>query len=36
VVDAETLAPATRLQPGIMIALAAYLDNVRLIDNIIL
>lgn len=35
-VDAETLSPATRLKAGTMIALAAYLDNVRLIDNIIL
>ncbi len=34
--DAETLVPATEIQPGTMIALAAYLDNVRLIDNIII
>ncbi len=35
-VDAETLAPVWEIKPGIMIALAAYLDNVRLIDNIII
>lgn len=35
-VDAETLAPAREIKPGTMIALAAYLDNVRLIDNIVI
>jgi len=35
-VNAETLAPVKEIKPGTMIALAAYLDNVRLIDNIII
>lgn len=35
-VNAETLAPVQEIKPGTMIALAAYLDNVRLIDNIII
>ncbi|HUO58665.1 MAG TPA: pantoate--beta-alanine ligase, partial [bacterium] len=35
-VDALTLEPAQKLRPGTMLALAAYLENVRLIDNIIL
>lgn len=35
-VNAETLVPAKEIKPGTMIALAAYLDNVRLIDNIII
>ncbi len=34
-VDAETLVPVKQIKPGTMIALAAYLDNVRLIDNIV-
>ena len=33
-VDGETLEPLAKLRPGAMLALAAYLDNVRLIDNI--
>lgn len=35
-VDAETLAPISEIRRGTMIALAAYLDNVRLIDNIVI
>ena len=35
-VDAETLEPSKKIGSGTMIALAAYLDNVRLIDNIVL
>jgi pantoate--beta-alanine ligase len=35
-VHAESLEPVWEIKPGTMIALAAYLDNVRLIDNIIL
>lgn len=35
-VNAETLAPVPEIGPGTMIALAAYLDNVRLIDNIVI
>lgn len=35
-VDSETLAPVAEIKPGTMIALAAYLDNVRLIDNIVI
>lgn len=35
-VDAETLVPVTEIKPGTMIALAAYLENVRLIDNIVI
>jgi pantoate--beta-alanine ligase len=34
-VDPETLKPVAKIKPGTMLALAAYLDNVRLIDNII-
>lgn len=34
-VDAESLLPAVRVRPGTMLALAAHLENVRLIDNII-
>lgn len=35
-VDAETLESLSKLRPGAMLALAAHLDNVRLIDNILL
>jgi pantoate--beta-alanine ligase len=35
-VNARTLQPVTRMQPGTLIALAAFLDDVRLIDNILL
>ena len=35
-VDGTTLEPALRVKPGTMLALAAFLDNIRLIDNIIL
>ncbi len=35
-VDAGTLAPVKEIKPGTMIAVAAYLDNVRLIDNIVI
>ena len=35
-VDTETLEPLSKLRPAAMLALAAYLDNVRLIDNILL
>jgi len=35
-VDAENLEPVKEIKRGTMIALAAYLDNVRLIDNIVL
>jgi pantoate--beta-alanine ligase len=34
-VKSKTLQPATKINPGDLMALAAYLDNVRLIDNII-
>jgi pantoate--beta-alanine ligase len=34
-VDAETLLPVEEIKPGTLLALAAYLDNVRLIDNIV-
>jgi pantoate--beta-alanine ligase len=34
-VDAETLQPVKQIKSGTMLALAAYLDNVRLIDNIV-
>ncbi len=34
-VDPETLEPLGKIKPGTMLALAAYLDNVRLIDNIV-
>ena len=34
-VDSETLAPVEKIRPGTMLALAAYLDTIRLIDNII-
>jgi pantoate--beta-alanine ligase len=34
-VDAETLKPVGEIKPGTLLALAAYLDNVRLIDNIV-
>jgi pantoate--beta-alanine ligase len=34
-VDAETLLPVARVKRGTMLALAAHLENVRLIDNII-
>ncbi len=34
-VDPVTLQPASRIKPGTLVALAAYLDNVRLIDNIV-
>jgi pantoate--beta-alanine ligase len=35
-VNAESLEPAREIKPGTMIALAAYLDNIRLIDNIVI
>jgi pantoate--beta-alanine ligase len=35
-VNAESLEPVWEIKPGTMIALAAYLDNVRLIDNIVI
>ena len=35
-VDGDTLAPAVRLQPGVVIALAAFAGKTRLIDNAIL
>jgi len=35
-VDSESLEPVTKIKPGTMLALAAYLENVRLIDNIVL
>jgi len=35
-VDPLTLAPVAKINQGTMVALAAYLDNIRLIDNIIL
>ncbi len=35
-VNPETLVPVTEIKPGTMIALATYLDNVRLIDNIVI
>ncbi len=35
-VDPETLEPVVKIKLGTMLALAAYLDNVRLIDNIVL
>jgi pantoate--beta-alanine ligase len=35
-VNAETLVPVTQMIPGTMMAMAAYLDNVRLIDNIVI
>lgn len=35
-VNSETLEPAAEMKAGTMIALAAYLDNVRLIDNIVI
>ncbi len=35
-VNAETLEQVREIKPGTLIALAAYLDNVRLIDNIVL
>jgi len=35
-VDAQTLQPVRQIKPGTMLALAAHLDNVRLIDNIYL
>lgn len=35
-VNAENLEPASEIKPGTLIALAAYLDNVRLIDNIVI
>jgi pantoate--beta-alanine ligase len=34
-VNAETLQPVGEIKPGTLLALAAYLDNVRLIDNIV-
>jgi pantoate--beta-alanine ligase len=34
-VDAKTLQPMEEIKPGTLLALAAYLDNVRLIDNIV-
>ena len=35
-VNAESLEPVWEIKPGTMIALAAYLDNVRLLDNIVI
>ncbi len=35
-VDGDTLEPAMRLQPGVVIALAAFAGNTRLIDNTVL
>ena len=35
-VNVESLEPVGEIKPGTMIALAAYLDNVRLIDNIVI
>lgn len=35
-VDGETLNPAERLQPGVVIVLAAFAGNTRLIDNTVL
>ena len=35
-VDGATLEPATRLQPGVVIALAAFAGKTRLIDNTVL
>jgi pantoate--beta-alanine ligase len=35
-VKTESLEPVKEITPGTMIALAAYLDNVRLIDNIVI
>jgi pantoate--beta-alanine ligase len=35
VVHSQTLEPVEKIKPGTMIALAAYLDGVRLIDNIL-
>jgi pantoate--beta-alanine ligase len=34
-VDADNLQPVIEIKPGTLLALAAYLDNVRLIDNIV-
>jgi pantoate--beta-alanine ligase len=34
-VDADTLQAVGEMKPGTLLALAAYLDNVRLIDNIV-
>jgi pantoate--beta-alanine ligase len=34
-VNAETLQPVDEIKPGTLLALAAHLDNVRLIDNIV-
>ena len=36
IVDGETLAPAPRLAPGVLIALAAFAGHTRLIDNCVL
>jgi pantoate--beta-alanine ligase len=36
IVDGETLAPAPRLVPGVLIALAAFAGHTRLIDNCVL
>jgi len=35
-VNAQTLQPVTRIEKGSMLALAAFIDEVRLIDNIVL
>jgi len=35
-VDPSTLTPVSKIKKGTMLALAAYLDNVRLIDNIVI
>ncbi len=35
-VNSETLEPVTKIRSGTLLALAAYLDNVRLIDNIVI
>jgi pantoate--beta-alanine ligase len=35
-VDSETLQPVSVIKPGTLIAIAAFLDEVRLIDNIVI
>lgn len=35
-VDSKTLEPVSKVKPGTMLALAAYLDTIRLIDNIVI
>jgi len=36
VADAETLEPVTKLDPGNILLIAAYLGQTRLIDNLLL